>query len=196
MLYHSYLELLLGSKVKVKILRTLYRYKGKEFTVRELASFLDLSHMGIRKALDDLYKMNAIRIRVIGKSHTVAINAESYAADLIDKTFKIEEETLGELLKLLKKRLNDPAITSAMIFGSIARGEEEPLSDIDLFILTKDKEKAETAISELQGEVSHRFGNTISPYILSKKELTDKDKTRILEEIRKKHLVICGKPLE
>ena len=186
----------MGSRVKVKILRTLCRHRGKDFTIRELADFLSVSHMGVRKALDDLYKMNAIRIRVIGKSHAIAINAESYVADLADKLFKMEEETLDELVSLLKKGLNDPTITSALIFGSIVRGEEEPLSDIDLFILTKDKEKAEVAISELQREVSNRFGNSISPYLLSEGEFTDKDKSHILEEIRKKHIVVCGKPLE
>jgi len=195
MLYHNYLEMLLGSRVKVKVLRTLCRHRGKEFTIRELAEFLNVSHMGVRKALNDLYKVNAIRIRVIGKSHTIALNAESYAGDLADKVFRTEEETLGELVKLLKKGLSDPAITSALIFGSVARGEEDPLSDIDLFILTKDKEKAEVAISELQREVSNRFGNAISPYILSQGQLADKDKSQILEEIRKKHIVVRGEPL-
>jgi predicted nucleotidyltransferase len=196
MLYRNYLEMLLGSRVKVKVLRTLCRHRGKEFTIRELAEFLNVSHMGVRKALNDLYKMNAIRIRVIGKSHTIALNAESYAGELADKVFRTEEETLGELVKLLKKGLSDPAITSALIFGSVARGEEDPLSDIDLFILTKDKEKAEVAISELQREVSNRFGNAISPYILSQGQLADKDKSQILEEIRKKHIVVRGEPLE
>lgn len=195
MLYHDYLEMLLGSRVKVKILRTLCRHRGKEFTVRELADFLDISHMGVRKALNDLYKMNAVRIRVIGKSHTVSLNAESYAAGLACRVFKTEEDTLSELVKLLKKRLSDPAIVSALIFGSVARGEEESLSDIDLFILTKDKEKAEVAVSELQREVSNRFGNSISPYILSEEDLADKDKVQILEEIRKRHVVVCGEPL-
>ena len=194
MLYHNYLEALLGSRVKVKILRALCRHRGKEFTVRELADFLDVSHMGVRKALEDLYRMNAVRVRVIGRSHAIALNAESYAAGLADKMFKMEEETLSELVKLLGKRLWDPAIVSALLFGSIARGEEEALSDIDLFILTKDKEKAEVAISDLQRRVSNRFGNAISPYILSEGELADKDKTQILEEIRKKHILVCGNP--
>ncbi len=196
MLYHDYLEMLLGSRVKVKILRTLCRHRGKEFTIRELATFLNLSHTGVRKALLDLYKMNAIRIRAIGKSHAIAVNAESYVIDLVDRAFMMEEETLGELVKLLKKRLNGPTTISAMIFGGVARGEEDSLSDIDLFILTKDKEKAELVISELQREISIRFGNAISPYILSEGDLTDRNKSQILEEIKKKHILVCGKTVK
>lgn len=195
MLYHNYLEVLLGSRVKVKILRALCRHRGKEFTIRELAEFLNVSHMGVRKALSDLYKMNAVHIRVVGKSHTVGINGESYVIDLADKVFRMEEETMGELVGALRKRLSDSAVVSALIFGSVARGEEDVMSDIDLFILTKDKGKAEVAVSELQGEVSRRFGNAISPYILSEGELADKDRRQILEEIRRKHIVVCGKSL-
>lgn len=195
MLYQNYLEVLLGSRVKVKILRTLCRHRGKEFTIRELADFLNVSHTGVRKALSDLYKMNVVRIRVIGKSHAVTVNSESYAAGLVDKMFKMEGETLSELVKLIAEKLGDPTITSALIFGSVARGEEESLSDIDLFILTEDKEKVEGAVSELQREVSNRFGNAISPYILSEEDLADEDKLQILEEIRKKHIVVRGKPL-
>ncbi len=43
---------------------------------------------------------------------------------------------------------------------------------------------------------ANRFGNSISPYILSEGELADRDKNNILDEIRKKHVVVCGNLLE
>jgi predicted nucleotidyltransferase len=193
-LYHDYIETLLGSKVKIKILRTLNKHGGKEFTTRELANYINMSHTGVRKALNDLYEMNAIQIKVIGKSHTISLNRESYAASLMDKIFRTEEETLAELAKLLGKNLRDPSITSATIFGSVARGEEEPLSDIDLLIFTEDKEKAEAVVSEAQRIVSKRFGNTISPYILTEADLTDESRLHILREMKKKNIPIRGTP--
>jgi len=173
-----------------------FTYRGKKgfYGPEEVLYLTNLDLEADQLALSDLYKMNAVRIRVIGKSHAVTVNTESYAAGLVDKMFKMEGETLRELVKLVAKKLGDPSITSALIFGSVARGEEEPLSDIDLFILTEDKEKAEGAVSELQREVSKRFGNAISPYILSEEDLADEDKIQILEEIRNKHIVVHGKP--
>ncbi len=193
MLYHDYIETLLGSKVKVKILRTLNKHSGKEFTTRELASHIKVSHTGVRKALNDLYEMNAIRIKVIGKSHTVSLNGGSYAASLIDKIFQAEAETLPELAKLLGRSLRDPSVTSATIFGSVARGEEEPLSDIDLLILTDDKERAEDLISEAQHTVSKRFGNPIAPYLLTEAESAAESRIHILREIKKKNIPVCGR---
>ena len=194
MLYHDYIETLLGSKVKVKILRTLNKLSGKEFTTRELASHIKVSHTGVRKALNDLYEMNAIKIKVIGKSHTVSLNGESYAASLIDKLFQAEAATLSELAKLLGKSLRDSSIASAAIFGSIARGEEEALSDIDLLIIAEDKERAETVVSEAQHTVAERFGNPIAPYILTEAEFADESRIHILREIKKKNIPVRGTP--
>ncbi|MGQ9551089.1 MAG: hypothetical protein ACUVUE_01555 [Candidatus Bathycorpusculaceae bacterium] len=46
MQFRDLIEMLLGSKVKV--LRKLWRYREKKFTIRELAKFLEASHIGIK----------------------------------------------------------------------------------------------------------------------------------------------------
>lgn len=196
MLLHRYMEMLLGSKVKVKVLRTLWKHKEKEFTIRELGSFLKTSHMGVRKVLADLERVNAVEIRAVGRSHTIRLNKESYAAAILEKIFKLEEETKSELLKMLEKRLRVPEVKSAALFGSVARGEESPLSDIDVFILTNEKEKVEKAVSQLQREVALKFGNALAPYYLSEEELAKKKSTPAIREILRNHVLICGKPLE
>jgi len=40
--------------VKIKVLRVLWKYREKEFTIRELVKFLGMSHTDIRKVLDEL----------------------------------------------------------------------------------------------------------------------------------------------
>lgn len=196
MLFHQYLEMLLGSKVKVKVLRTLWRHREKEFTIRELGNFLKISHMGIRKVLADFERVNATKIRTVGRSHTIKLNKESYAAAIIEKIFKLEEETKGELLKMLEKRLCMPEVKSAALFGSVAHGEESPLSDIDIFILTNERERVEKAVSQLQREVALKFGNALAPYYLSEDEFTKKKDTPAVRQILRSNVLICGKPLE
>ncbi|MBI5252811.1 MAG: nucleotidyltransferase domain-containing protein [Euryarchaeota archaeon] len=196
MLFRRYLEMLLGSKVKVKVLRTLWKHKEKEFTIRELGSFLKISHMGIRKVLADLERANAVKIMAVGRSHTIKLNKEGYAAAIVEKIFKLEEETLGELLKMLKKRLCILEVKSAALFGSVARGEESPLSDIDVFILTNEREKTERAVLQLQREVALKFGNALAPYYLSEDEFVKKKDTPAVRQILRSHVLICGKPLD
>lgn len=195
MKFKRYMENLLGSKVKIKVLRTLWKHKGKDFTIRELGSFLELSHMGIRKVLTDLERANAIKIRTIGRSHAIKLNESSYAASVVEKVFSCEEGTLDELVKTLKKRLSTPEVKSAVLFGSIVRGEELTLSDVDVFIITNDREKVEDAVSRLQHEVGLKYGNAVAPYYLSEAEFAKKKKTPVVRQILGNNIIICGKPL-
>lgn len=193
MLFHQYLETILGSKTKLKILRALHRHGGKEFTIRELANFIGISHTGVRKALDDLYEMNAVSLKAVGKSHTVKINDESHVATLLDLLFRYEEETLNELQELVKKHLCCHGyIESVTLFGSVARGEEKPRSDVDLLILTNDKGKAEDSVSELQIEFSKRFGNPVAPIIHTRIEMEGLKGSEMLKEIQKHCITVCG----
>ena len=195
MLFHNYVEVLLGSKVKVKVLRTLWKHRGKEFTIRELASYLQISHMGVRKALSDLEKMNVISIRAVGKSHAVRLNTESYIMPLIESVFIFEDETLEGLVELLTKRLSVPEVVSAALFGSIAQREETPLSDIDILIVSNQREKVEEIISELQREIALKFGSALSPYYLTENDLEERKATPLVQQILQAHLLVCGKPL-
>lgn len=195
MLLYGYIEVLLGSRAKVGVLRALWRHRGKEFTIRELAKFLGLSHAGVRKALMELEKINVVAIKTIGKSHTVKLNGASYAARIVEEIFKLEEGTLDELKRTLKEGLNIPEVISAALFGSVARGKGEPLSDIDLLVITDRRERMDEVISHLQGEIALRFGNTLMPYYLSKEEFKGKMNTPLIRQILESHVLIYGKRL-
>lgn len=192
MLFHRYLEALFGSKAKVGVLRALWRHSGKEFTIRELASFLGLSHAGVGKALADLEKVNVVVMKTIGRSYTVRLNAGSYAAHIVEDIFKLEEGTLDELKRTLNEGLDVPEVISVAIFGSVARGRETSSSDVDLLIVTNHREKVEETVSRLQGEVTSRFGNTLMPYYLSEEEFELKKDTLLMKQIIKNHIIVCG----
>ena len=195
MLFHQYLEELLGSKLKIKILRTLWRFQEKEFTIRELAKFLGISHTGVRKVLTNLEMTNVVTIRTVGKSYAFKINTKSYAASIIEKIFESEQNTLLELIKMLKKGLSTPEIVSVALFGSIAQKKEAPLSDVDLLIVTKEREKVENIVLRLQKQVVERFGNSISAYYLTRDDFMKKRKSPLIKQILKNHILILGKPI-
>jgi predicted nucleotidyltransferase len=70
-----------------------------------------------------------------------------------------------------------------------------PRSDIDLLIVSDDRENAEAAVSELQVEISRMFGNPLTTYIVTKKEMNEQ-RSPALKEIGEKHITICGESLE
>jgi len=196
MQFHNLIEMLLGSKVKVKVLRTLWRYREKEFTIRELAKFLGISHMGIKKVLDELEKTNAIAVRTLGRSYAFKLNTNSYAASIVERTFELERQALPELKDTIRNKIESPMVTSVALYGSIVEGTETPRSDIDLLIVTNHKEKVEDIVVELQKDVSDRFGNSISAYYVSKEDLQRKQNQSPIKQAIQSHMLICGNPLE
>jgi len=196
MQFHNLIEALLGSKVKVKVLRTLWRYREKEFTIRELAKFLGISHMGIQKVLDELEKTNTIAVRTLGRSHAFKLNANSYAASIVERTFELERQALSELKDTIKRKMDSPLVTSAALYGSIVERKETPRSDIDLLIVTNHKEKVENIVAQLQKDVSDRFGNSISAYYVSEEDLQERQNESPIKQAIRNHVLICGKPLE
>lgn len=196
MLFHNYMEKILGSRIKINILRALHRFPKKDFTTRELAKFIDASHSGVLKALRDLEEMNLISIGTHGKAHMLKLNEKSFLAKNVLRIFDIEEKTAEHLIQELKKSTRGLTATSIVLYGSIIKKTESPRSDIDLLIITDEKEKNEEKISALQKRFSEAFGNTISPYFLTPTEFKEKKDTKIVRDILKNHILIKGKKLE
>jgi len=196
MRFHDFVEMLFGSKVKVMVLRTLWKHGEKEFTIRELAVFLGVSHTGIRKVLDELEAVNAIRVRTIGRSYAFKLNTNSYAAGIVGKTFEMERDALSELRGVLREKLGSRWVVSAVLFGSVADGRETSRSDIDLLVVTDHREEVEKIVVELQKDVAERFGNAISVYYVGERDLQKRREQSPIKQAMQNHVLICGKPLE
>lgn len=194
MLFHDYMEKLLGSRTKIKILRALHRFPGKDFTTREISRLIGISHTGVLKALKDLEEMNIIEVGTHGKAYLLKLNKESFLAGRILKIFEVEGETLGHLIKELRKSTEGMNVISIALFRSIAKKNEDTRSDIDLLIVTRDKINAEKRISELQRKFVKKFGNSISPHIMSPEDFKSREK--FTEDILKHSILIKGKKLE
>ena len=194
LLLHKYMETLLGSKTKIRILRTLNRHKGKEFTIRELSNYISTSHTGVRKALQQLYDMNAVTLNAQVRNHIVSLNRDGHLTPLLTYMFEYEENTVHELQQDIAQHLcNLDEIEEAKIFGSVATGKETPHSDIDLYIITLDKEKTEKSITDLQISCSRKYGNLVMPYILTPEEENNIDNQSLIKNIREKNIPLCKK---
>ncbi|MBI2136290.1 nucleotidyltransferase domain-containing protein [Candidatus Woesearchaeota archaeon] len=193
MLFNLYLETLLGSKVKLKILRVLIRYPTKKFTLRELANHINTSHTAVLKTLKDLQGMNIIRLENHGRSSLLTLNIESCLYPSLVELFSNETATLASLIKKIKKIL--PGAKSIALFGSISKRQEMPDSDIDILVITKDKKQARDIIAKNQEEFSKLYGNVVSAYIMTENEFKIKRKTDFGKSILEGNILIKGDPL-
>ena len=194
MLLHTYLEGILGSKVKIKVLRVMYKFPTKVFTGRELAGHIkEVSHMAVSKSLKDMIGMNLISVEYHGASQLLSLNKNSYLFKPLKELFNIEEETLNYLIKRIRLYfLNQKYIKSIVLFGSIVKGEELVNSDIDLLMIATNKKIAELKIAEKQREITKIFGNVISPYIMSVSEFEKKKKNQFIKNVKRSHILVLG----
>jgi predicted nucleotidyltransferase len=73
---------------------------------------------------------------------------------------------------MLRDGLQDVVLAGA-VFGSVARREETPDSDLDICLIvpsSRDKERARARAHQLAPSVWKKFGAQLSPVILTKEE--------------------------
>lgn len=186
----------LGNKSAIRILKTLLRYKGKIFTIRELARTAELSHPEASKVVKKLEKRGVLKIQYVGKAHQVSLNEDSYALkSIIAPAFEAEENTLGALVSTIRPFFNDKRISAVAIFGSVAKGLEKENSDIDLLVITEDEEFANTCISRANSETISKFGFAISPLIMNKEHFVRKRNSHLEKSILESYTTVSGRDL-
>ena len=173
MKFRNFPESMLGSKVKVKVLMYMLA-DNMPTSERELSRIIGVSPMAVNKVMKEFHGLNLMSPLKIGNVVSWKLNEKSYAYEsLADIRRMAKASPLQDLRERLKEGLAGRGIKRAEIFGSIAEGTEEANSDIDLLILVKgEKQKgvASLAAKALSQGLIQRYGNSLSPYILTEKE--------------------------
>lgn len=197
MVFHQYLEQILGNKASISILRTLYRYKGKVFTVRGLADSANVSVNETALTVERLEKFGIVKIQPVGRAYQVTLNDKSYVLNkIMEPAFLAESKTLDDLILVLKKHLTTKKIFAAIVFGSVAKREEKEDSDMDLLVISDDFDHATVAISNASDEAVSKFHSKISPLIFSKKEFLSKRNDALIHSILENHIMVTGVKLK
>jgi len=188
MKFHITMLDILGSKTKVKIIGFLLNHKAS-MSEREIASVLKISHMSINRTMKELSDINFVDFITVGKAHLWKVNTKSYAYKMLSNLIggaSLVKSPLGNLKNTIIENLPKNLIKKIILFGSVAKGLEKTDSDIDIFILVKDKEtkdNLEPAIDKLSGICFELYGNRLAPYILTEKETKQKKKLKVISEI-------------
>ncbi len=190
MKFHISLLDVLTSKAKIKIIKFLLNHEAS-MSEREIASVLNVSHMSVNRTMRELGELNFVNFVTIGKAHLWRVNRKSYAFRVLSELFKRVsgiKEPLEDLKKILFNNLPKTLIKKVVLFGSIAKAYERSNSDIDIFVLVKDKQskkKLESQIDKLSNICFEAYGNRLAPYILTEQEMEQKKNLKIVSEINK-----------
>jgi DNA-binding transcriptional ArsR family regulator len=197
MALHDYLGDVLGSKASIRVLKTLARYRGKIFTIRDLARTAGLSHPEVSLVVKNLERMGVVKLQPVGKAQQVILNEESYVLNsIVQPAIDAEAGTLEALVSTIKPFFADKAIKSAAVFGSVARGLEGKHSDVDLLIITNDRELANESVSSASTETVSKFGVGLSPLIVAEASFASKKNENLARSILQSYVMVSGRDLK
>jgi len=156
------------------------------------------------KALRELHQVTVLDFRKMGNNFIYSLRRDHFLVrNLLVPLFGQEAGAKVRLLELFKRTLSAgerEQIISVAIYGSVARGQERPTSDIDLLILVESeqaKRQIRNALDHFGERVMEDFRNFPSIYLNTLREARRKvqRKLPVFQNILRDHQMIWGKPL-
>lgn len=129
-------------------------------TRRQLAAAAGVAPGNASAVIEELIQAGLVLETVAGRSSMVALNRNHLAAGPVLALAGLR----GELIRRLRERLSAwPDLHGAWLFGSVARGDADSDSDVDLLIVADDLRSPDLheRLSRLQAEIRSWTGNDL-----------------------------------
>ncbi|MCZ7393324.1 MAG: nucleotidyltransferase domain-containing protein [Candidatus Methanoperedens sp.] len=174
---------------QLKVLELFIKNPYERYYLREASRILDISPMTVKRAID-LLVQDRLLVREEFKNQIL------YKANMASPAFKhlktaynlawLEEKGIVEFLK---ERL--PGLSSLVLYGSFAKGENDETSDIDLLAISLSAEKLDLRLSELLGKETSLIIFTPSEW----KEQAEKNKAFYIDVITEGIVLFGTRPV-
>ena len=130
-----------------------------------IAAQAGLSKPAAATALDQLRGMGLVGSATVGQSSAYWLERENvYVQEMVNPVFGSEEGLPDILLEDLGARFGEDSI-SVVLFGSYARGDQQPDSDVDVVLVASDEAsqaRLDEHYYESQADFRRRFGAPLS----------------------------------
>jgi predicted nucleotidyltransferase/DNA-binding transcriptional ArsR family regulator len=195
MKFTNILEHLLGDPVKIRVYSMLQRHP-EGLTGRGLGALVQTSPFKINRVLQELVRHGVVTEKVIGRAHQYRLNQEHiFVKEVLPTVLTFGNESLTSLGQYIMQKLS-PKPLSVILYGSIARGDENADSDIDLFLIYAahhDPGKLRN-YDNMMSSISALYGN---PVAIRRSRISDiqnpiEDHKEFLRNIRREGKSIAG----
>jgi predicted nucleotidyltransferase len=169
---HRPLDDILRGKGMVRLLRVLLRHPAP-ISAPELACTTGLALSHVQGALRVLEIHGLVDREIAGRTHLWTLSERNALLEPLRSLFEAELQLEASLVDELATGLRRSPVEGALLFGSVARGDETGSSDVDLFVqiaAERDREKVWNALVPLAGRVRDRFGLNLAPLVVTREE--------------------------
>lgn len=167
-----------------RIVELLLKYPKREFTVNELCKLSKVPYATTWRFVQKLDKSGIILTKIVGHSLVCKLNEASPFLKEIKKILKVEFSPHKLAVKeFVDKVRKISGVKKIVLFGSVARGREKLISDIDIAVIIDRKDKnLENIVTSVADEILKKSKMKIIPFVLTEKE-TGEDR-QFAEELK------------
>lgn len=178
--------------VRGALLQALARLE-QPVTRRQLAAAAGVAPGNASAVIEELIQAGLVSETVAGRSSMVVLNRDHLAAGPVLALAGLR----GELIRRLRERLSAwPELNGAWLFGSVARGDADSDSDVDLLIVADDLQSHDLheRLSRLQADVRSWTGNDLQlvEHSPSSWRKLVRAKNPLVEQIRVDGIALAG----
>jgi len=147
------------AEANVRLLRELSRHGG-QLPAPDLAVRTGLARASVWRSLAMLENTGVVASEGSGRTRLYRLRAEYPLAALIAGLFAAEEARFAAIREALRTAAGQVGAVAAWIYGSVARGEDRPDSDLDILLIVEPEELegSVTAFREALLEPAERLG--------------------------------------
>ncbi len=196
MVINNILDYILTNSGSLAVLRVLNE-KMVGISGRETSRLSGMGLRSIQLALENLVILKIVTRQTGGREHLYTLNRDNFISnEIISALFSAEKRYKKSLFARIKDNLSDHT-DSIILFGSAARNEETPKSDLDICLVYKNKiPTLEKIVHSLRDELFDEFGVTLAPFYLTRSEFKKRVNKSPVDEILKEGIVISGKKIK
>jgi predicted nucleotidyltransferase len=162
------LQSLFSSKARVKLLTHFFSHPDGQFYARGLARQVEEHYNAVWQELNNLEHIGLLASEQNGNVRHYRLNPAFPIYDEL-KRIILKTSGLGQAIREALNRLG--AVEWAFIYGSVAAGEEDFLSDIDLMLVGK---VDLLAMAEVIACLEDQLGREINYLVLTRAELAQR----------------------
>jgi predicted nucleotidyltransferase len=193
------LERVFRTPAQIAVLRALWKAPAS-LTGRQVQHLAGVHNRTAMQCLDDLEQLGLVQRRTAGRAYLYTLKrSHRVVQDLVNPSFEAEREIPRRLREQLAKVV-EGACLSAVLYGSVARNEEQSSSDVDLLAIVRNKEDAQAFAEGTQAEAERRvrdeWGSMLEVNVMTVGDLRRQWNTRLMKQIRREGQLVAGSPLE
>ena len=153
---------LFGGKRRFELLKALYFNPARRFTTQDLVEMTGGDSGNLSRWLNRWARLGLVKKIVSGRNVEFQAAADPLLAGLTD-IVRRNDEIMQDIANALPKE-----VETAVVFGSVARGEEQATSDLDLLVLGEDL--SEIRVNARLKPVGRKHRREINASVFSPKE--------------------------